>query len=206
MCLFRFGQLRKRRTHSQSHSCLVQQHDVQERSIRLLMEHCSRSPLKCDLAAKVAHVGRFAGAARAHRQPTRLACPADARAWARWPSGALNLPTSSSPGSHAKGAMLCLWKTLGQQHVGALYVWHSCLQHVTEALSASASEISVVFSGAQFKVVSTSAASVSHPVSWCPSPPSPPNSQHSKALEALSLKGTFSDVAQTSPWHWLLNI
>ena len=73
MCLFRFGQLRKRRTHSQSHSCLVQQHDVQERSIRLLMEHYSRSPLKCDLAAKVAHVGRFAGAARAHRHPTRLA-------------------------------------------------------------------------------------------------------------------------------------
>ena len=189
MCLFRFGQLHKRRTHSQSHSCYVQQHYVQQRSISLLMEHCSRSPLHCDLAAKVAHVGRFAGAARAHRQPNGPARPADARAWARWPSVAFNLPTCGSAGSHAKGAMPHLWKLL----------------RPTVALPASVSESSMVGSGASSRYEThwllqwpllTSIHSLGVHLHRL-------QQTHNVPSSLQPTKGTVLDMAQTFPWHRL---
>ena len=112
MCLFRSGQLHKRRTHSQSHSLVCATALCPRKRRQLAHWSPIRNPFRCGLGAKAVHVWRFAAAARAHGQSNGLACPSDAQASGGEPSGEFSLPRSSSTESGAKGAVPRQWKSL----------------------------------------------------------------------------------------------
>lgn len=128
------GQLRKRRTHSQSHSW-SKQYYVQQ-SCWLITDQDARTPLNCGVAAKMLQVGRFPRAARTHGRTNpnrilRMLMLHDVNIlWSQAVDVCFDRLSSQGRNAPPVRALKPTASRAPHSQQVQSFVWHPCLQHV----------------------------------------------------------------------------